>query len=105
MKWILLLLISVMGYVGFVQHTQNEQSITETTQELLLDMGYGNVGIDGINLPISYTFLSEKVVSKIFFKKNGNSQSIDVTVTPMGSFPIISIFRPPSYQVEFNPFD
>ena len=68
-------------------------------------MGYGNLGIDGINLRISYTFLSEKVVSKIFIKKNCNSQSIDVTVTAIGSFLIISIFQPPSYQMEFNPLD
>lgn len=104
MKWVILILIGVLCWGGFVQHTHNEESIKETTKELLVESGYyGSVGIDGINLPISYTFLSQKVVSEVFVTKNGEHNSIKVTVTPIESFPLVSIFVPPSYQIEIDP--
>jgi hypothetical protein len=105
MKWVLLIFIGVMCYGGFVQHTHNEQSIKETTKELLEESGYGSIGVNGINLPISYTFLSEKVISEVFITKNGEHKSIDVVVTPIESFPIISIFSPPSYQISIDPLN
>jgi len=105
MKWVLLIFIGVMCYGGFVQHTHNEQSIKETTKELLEENGYGSIGVEGINLPISYTFLSQKVVSEVFIKSKGKNKSIDVTVTPIESFPIVSILVPPSYQIEIDPLD
>ena len=105
MKWVLLIFIGVMCYGGFVQHTHNEQSIKETTKELLEENGYGSIGVNGINLPISYTFLSEKVISEVFITKNGEHKSIDVVVTPIESFPIISIFSPPSYQISIDPLN
>ena len=94
-----------MCYGGFVQHTHNEQSIKETTKELLEENGYGSIGVEGINLPISYTFLSQKVVNEVFIKSKGKNKSIDVTVTPIESFPIVSILVPPSYQIEIDPLD
>ena len=105
MKWVFLIFVGVMCYGGFVQHTHNEQRIKETTKELLEEMGYGSIGVEGINLPISYTFLSQKVVSEVFIKSNGKSNSIDVTVSPIESFPIVSIFVPPSYQIETDPLN
>ena len=103
MKWVILILIGVLCWGGFVQHTHNEESIKETTKELLVESGYGSVGINGINLPISYTFLSQKVVSEVFVTKNGEHNSIKVTVTPIESFPLVSIFVPPSYQIGIDP--
>ena len=105
MKWVFLIFVGVMCYGGFVQHTHNEQRIKETTKELLEENGYGSIGVEGINLPISYTFLSQKVVSEVFIKSNGKSNSIDVTVSPIESFPIVSIFVPPSYQIEIDPLN
>ena len=89
----------------FSRINDNEQSIKETTKELLEENGFGSIGIEGINLPISYTFLSQKVVSEVFIKSNGKSNSIDVTVTPIESFPIVSILVPPSYQIEIDPLN
>lgn len=103
MRWIFLILIGVLCWGGFVQHTHNEESIKETTKSLLEENGYGSVGIEGINLPISYTFLSQKVVSEVFLTKNGEQTSLNVTVTPIESFPLVSVFVPPSYQVEVDP--
>ena len=105
MKWVFLIFIGVVCYGGFVQHTHNEQSIKETTKELLEENGYGSIGVEGINLPISYTFLSQKVVSEVFIKSKGKNKSIDVTVTPIESFPIVSILVPPSYQIQIDPLD
>ena len=105
MRWVFLILIGVMCYGGFVQHTYNEQSIKEGTKELLEDNGYGRVGVEGINLPLSYTFLAQKTVSEVFITNGGKHSSIDVIVTPIESFPIVSIFNPPSYQISINPLN
>ena len=43
MKWIFLILIGGICWVGYVQHTYNEQSIKETTKELLEKNGFQNV--------------------------------------------------------------
>ena len=105
MKWIFLILIGGIFWVGYVQHTHNEQSIKETTIELLEKNGFENVVIEGINLPITYTLFSQKVVSEVFIKNNKKlGGSIDVTVTPIEGYPIVSIFDPPSYQIEFDPY-
>ena len=99
------ILIVGICWVGYVQHTYNEQSIKETTKELLEKNGFQNVVFEGINLPISYTFFSQKVVSEVFIKNNKKlGGSIDVTVTPIEGYPIVSIFDPPSYQIEFDPY-
>jgi hypothetical protein len=103
MKWIFLILIVGICWIGYVQHTHNQQSIKETTKELLEENGYSKVVIEGINLPISYTFFSQKVVSEVFIK-NINGGSIEVTVTPIEGYPIVSIFVPPLYQIEFDPY-
>ena len=104
MKWGFLLLFGVMCWGGFFQHPYNEEIIKETTKELLEENGCSSVGIDGINLPISYTFLSKKVDSDVFFTTDDDYRSVIVTVTPIESFPIISIFISPAFTISMNPF-
>ena len=100
MKWVFLIFVGVMCWGGFVQHTHNEEGVKEGVEELFKENGYSNIIVEGVNLPISYTFLSEKVVSEVFTKRDGRSQKIDVTITPIEGFPIVSIFFPPSFYME-----
>ena len=102
MKWIFILFVGVMLWGGFVQHTHNEDGINQSTKELLEENGYGSVGISGINLPISYTLFAQKVDSEVFITQNGKHRSITVTVTPIESFPIVSILSPPSYWISVD---
>ena len=99
MWWIFLIFISL----GILQHDTNEESIKKTTLELLQDNGYSEVKIEDIHLPISYTVFSEKVVSEVFIINNKKRYTINVTVTPIGGTPIISIFDPPAYRIHLNP--
>ena len=103
MKWAVLLVVVVWGYIGVVQHTNNEESIKQTTKELLDEIGYGSFRIEGINLPLSYTLLSQKVVSEVFVEKNGENTIVKITVTPIESYPLVSVITPPSYYVEIDP--
>ena len=44
-------------------------------------------------------------MSEVFIKNNKKlGGSIDVTVTPIEGYQIVSIFDPPSYQIEFDPY-
>lgn len=91
MRFIFVILIIVFGYVGYQQHQHNEQTVKETVSEIFENNGYKNIKIDGINLPLTYTFLSQKVETDVFFSKDGRNGSVKVDLTPIESYPIMSI--------------
>ena len=102
MKWLFVIAVCVYGWVGYVQHTYNRESIKETVQELLMEALDSSVGISGINLPMSYTFLAQEVEAKVFMTVNGEYDTATVTVTPVEGVPIVSVFMPPSASVSYE---
>ena len=63
-----------------------------------------SVGISGINLPMSYTFLAQEVEVKVFMTVNGEYDTATVTVTPVEGVPLVSVFMPPkSASVSYEP--
>ncbi len=92
MRFLFLILIVFIGFVGYQQHKYNEQSVKDTVSKMFQKNGYYNIKIEGINLPLSFTFLSQKVESDVFFSKDSKNGSVKVDLTPIESYPIISIF-------------
>ena len=102
MKWVILLFMVIIVGVGFLQHSIHEESIKETTIELYEENDLGSIKIDGINLPLSFTFLAQKVVAEVFYTdEDGHDRSVEIIVTPIESLPIVSIFTGSNYQINF----
>ena len=94
MKYLIIIIIGVIGWIDFEIHQINEVEVKKTISKQLSQNGY-NVKVSGINLPLTFTFLSSKVESEVFFEKDDRVGSIKVEVTPIGSYPIIQIFHVP----------
>ena len=101
MKYLIIIIIGVIGWIGFDTHKDIEVNVQNTISKQLSDNGY-NVDINGINLPLTFTFLSSKVESEVFFEKGDRVGSIKVEVTPIGSYPIVQIFDVFNYQTSIN---
>tara|TARA_Y100000022_G_scaffold62210_1_gene53367 strand:- start:1562 stop:1903 length:342 start_codon:yes stop_codon:yes gene_type:complete len=92
MRFIILILIIFIGYVGYQQHQHNEQTVKESVLEMFEKNGYQNIKIDGINLPLTFTFLGQKVETDVFFSKDSRNGNVKVDLTPIETYPIMSIF-------------
>ena len=101
MNYLIIIIIGVVGWIGFETHKSNEFDVQKTISEQLIDNGY-DVKVKGINLPLTFTFLSSKVESEVFFRKGDRVGSVNVEVTPIGSYPIISIFDNLTYQTSIS---
>jgi hypothetical protein len=101
MKYLIIIIIGVVGWIGFETHKRNEVEVQQTISEQLINNGY-NVKVKGINLPLTFTFLSSKVESEVFFEKGDRVGSIKVEVTPIGSYPILQIFDNLNYQTSIS---
>jgi hypothetical protein len=101
MKYLIIIIIGLVGLIGFDAHKTNEVSVQKTISKQLSDNGY-DVEVNGINLPLTFTFLSSKVESEVFFEKGDRVGSIKVEVTPIGSYPIIQIFDNLNYQTSIS---
>ena len=101
MKYLIIIIIGVIGWIGFETHQINEVEVKKTISKQLSQNGY-NVRVSGINLPLTFTFLSSKVESEVFFEKDDRVGSIKVEVTPIGSYPIIQIFDEFHYQTSIS---
>ena len=106
MKWLFAIAICVYCWLGYVQHTHDREGIKETVQEVLVEARGSSVGITGINLPMSFTFLAQEVEAKVFMAVNGAYDTATVTVTPIEAVPVVSVFMPPrrvsvSYAPDF----
>ena len=102
MKWLMAFFIGVVGFMGFSQHTYNEEGVKETTAQILIDNDISGFSIYGINLPMSYTFLAQKVDGEVFIEFGGSSNSFTITATPIEGYPILSVFSPPTAQIEIS---
>ena len=100
MKYLIIIIIGVVGWLGFVTHKDTELSIQHSILEKITEDGY-DVDISGINLPLTFTFLSTKVDSEVFVQKGKRVGSFVVNVTPIGGYPILSIFDTVTYQISF----
>ena len=67
MKFTILIIIIFISYVGYQQHQHNEQTVKDSILEMFKNNGYTKIKIDGINLPLSFTFLGQKVETEVFF--------------------------------------
>ena len=104
MKWLFVIAVCVYGWVGYVQHTHNREDIKETVQDVLVEALESSVGIEGINLPLSYTFLAQEVDAQVFITVNGEYDTAWVTVTPVEAAPLLSVFMPPrSASISYRP--
>ena len=92
MRFIILILIIFIGYVGYQQHQHYEQTVKEPVWEMFEKNGYQNIKIDGINLPLTFTFLGQKVETDVFFSKDSRNGNVKVDLTPIETYPIMSIF-------------
>ena len=101
MKYLIIIIIGVIGWIGFETHKSNEVDVQKTISEQLIDNGY-DVKVKGINLPLTFTFLSSKVESEVFFRKGDRVGSVNVEVTPIGSYPIVQIFDEFHYQTSIS---
>ena len=101
MNYLIIIIIGVVGWIGFETHKSNEVDVQKTISEQLIDNGY-DVKVKGINLPLTFTFLSSKVESEVFFEKGDRVGSVNVEVTPIGSYPIVQIFDNLTYQTSIN---
>jgi len=98
MKYVLLIIIIVVGYFGFERHKDMEKSIKVSVSEMFKKNNYRGLSVNGINLPLTFTFLSQKVESEVFYSKGSKSGSVIVDITPIEGLPIISIFSDINYQ-------
>ena len=101
MKYLIIIIIGVVGWIGFETHKINEVEVKKTISKQLSQNGY-NVRVNGINLPLTFTFLSSKVDCEVFFEKGSRVGSIKVEVTPIGSYPIVQIFDEFHYQTSIS---
>ena len=101
MNYLIIIIIGVVGWIGFETHKTNEVEVQQTISEQLIDNGY-DVKVNGINLPLTFTFLSSKVESEVFFEKGDRVGSVKVEVTPIGSYPIVQIFDNLTYQTSIS---
>ena len=101
MKYLIIIIIGVVGWIGFETHKSNEVDVQQTISEQLIDNRY-DVKVNGINLPLTFTFLSSKVESEFFFEKGDRVGSVKVDVTLIGSYPIIQIFDEFTYQISIS---
>ena len=101
MKYVFLILFSVftiIGVFGYIKHKDLEISIKDSVQNKIFENGKRSVFVKGIHLPITLTFLSQKVKGEIILsgrkldQKGNKIFSIKVDVTPIENLPIISIF-------------
>ena len=92
MKFTILIIIIFISYVGYQQHQHNEQTVKDSILEMFKNNGYTKIKIDGINLPLSFTFLGQKVETEVFFSKDSRNGNVKVDLTPIETYPIISIF-------------
>ena len=97
MNYLIILIIGVVVWWGYETHRTNEVSVQKTITKQIRDNGY-DVEVSGVNLPITFTFLSSKVESEVFFEKDNRYGSIRFDVTSIGSYPIMSIFDDLNYQ-------
>ena len=100
MNYLIIIIIGVIGWIGFETHKDIEVSIQHSILEKITEDGY-DVDINGINLPLTFTFLSTKVDSEVFVQKGKRVGSFVVNVTPIGGYPILSIFDTVTYQIYF----
>lgn len=91
------ILLSIYG--GF-QYFQLRSGIQESTIEMLNNNGYSGFEADGITLPLSAAF-GGITTAKVFLRRNGESQGIDVEVTQKGT-PILSVFVGSEYYIEIS---
>ena len=101
MKYLIIIIIGLVGLIGFDGHKENEVTVQQTITEQIKENGY-DVKVNGINLPLTFTFLSSKVESEVFFQKGNNYGSIKFDVTPIGGYPILSIFEEVQYQTSIS---
>jgi len=101
MKYLIIIIVGVVGWFGLKTHNNNEVSVQKTITKEIRDNGY-DVKVSGINLPLTLTFLSSTVESEVFFKKGDRVGSMKFDVTPIGTYPIISIFDNLTYQISIN---
>ena len=101
MNYLIIIIIGVVGWIGFESHKDMEVEVKQTISKQLIDNGY-DVKVNGINLPLTFTFLSSKVESEVFFEKGDRVGSVKVDVTPIGSYPIIQIFDEFTYQTSIS---
>ena len=97
MKYIFTIIIGLFCWDLFDTHQFNEVSVQKTITKQIRDNGY-DVEVSGVNLPITFTFLSSKVGGEVFFEKDNRYGSIRFDVTSIGSYPIMSIFDDLNYQ-------
>lgn len=67
---------------------------------MLNNNGYSGFEADGITLPLSAAF-GGITTAKVFLRRNGESQGIDVEVTQKGT-PILSVFVGSEYYIEIS---
>ena len=101
MKYLIIIIIGLVGLIGFDAHKESEIEVKQTISKQLSDNGY-DVEVNGINLPLTFTFLSSKVESEVFFEKGDRVGSVKVEVTPIGSYPIVQIFDNLTYQTSIS---
>ena len=73
----------------------------QKNSNIVLKYYWKKIKISGINLPLTFTFLSTKVDSEVFVQKGKRVGSFVVNVTPIGGYPILSIFDTVTYQIYF----
>ena len=57
MNYLIIIIIGVVGWIGFETHKTNGVEVQQTISEQLIDNGY-DVKVNGINLPLTFTFVS-----------------------------------------------
>ena len=89
---------------GVWMHFMNKESIKETAKGLFEKSFSGNIEVDAINLPLSYTFLAQEVVCEVFYKrgKEKKLESIKLIITPAENLPILSAFGL-GYTLRYDP--
>tara|TARA_Y100001936_G_scaffold250290_1_gene302690 strand:- start:10514 stop:10864 length:351 start_codon:yes stop_codon:yes gene_type:complete len=104
MKRVLSIFIVIICVQGVWMHFMNKESIKETAKGLFEKSFSGNIEIDAVNLPLSYTFLAKEVVCEVFYKRGkGNKfESIKLIITPAEDLPIISAFGL-GYTLRYDP--
>ncbi|MBL78673.1 MAG: hypothetical protein CMH70_01210 [Nitrosomonadaceae bacterium] len=104
MKQILSIFIVIICVQGVWMHFINKDSIKETAQGLFEKSFSGNIEVEEINLPLSYTFLAQEVVCEVFYKRGAGKklESIKLIITPTENLPILSAFGL-GYTLRYDP--
>ena len=100
-KWPIIIVV-VIGLINVFQHNYYQKSIAETFTEGLERIDYSSPKINGVRLPLSFTFFSKKVESEVFFEDGELVDNVTVILTPLGTLPFVWFLFDSAYHLDMT---